>query len=64
MLKLTPKSSDPVWLDLLPGVRVKALPVTIPMILIARRAAADAYPADGSTQPDTGARANTNGLGS
>ncbi|ACL58771.1 hypothetical protein [Methylobacterium nodulans] len=37
MLRLAP-SSEPYWLDLLPGVRVRVRPVTVAMMLAAREA--------------------------
>ena len=43
MLKLNPTMTEPTWLDLLPGVRVRLKPKTVAMILIAREAAVQVY---------------------
>lgn len=42
MLKLETSPREPVWLDLLPGVRVRVRPVTVADMLLARAAAAEA----------------------
>lgn len=39
MLKLT-STSEPAWLDLLPGVRVQVRPITVAAMLVAREAVA------------------------
>ncbi|WP_264047975.1 hypothetical protein [Methylobacterium flocculans] len=46
MLKLTPTPTEPTWLDLLPGVRVRLKPPTVLTILAARDAATEVYRAD------------------
>jgi hypothetical protein len=46
MLKLTPIQTEPTWLDLLPGVRLRLKPPTVVMILAARNVAGDVYRAD------------------
>ncbi len=43
MLKLSPKSSEPFWIDLLPGVRVQVKPISVAMMLVARASAGDAF---------------------
>ena len=42
MLRLTPATRDPYWLDLLPGVRLQVRPVSVASMLLARAAAGDA----------------------
>lgn len=39
MLRLAPSERSPVWLDLLPGVRVQVRPVSVAAMLLARAAA-------------------------
>ena len=46
MLKLTPTTRDPFWLDLLPGVRLQVRPVSVAAMLLARAAAGDALKAN------------------
>ncbi|MGA0595398.1 hypothetical protein [Enterovirga sp. CN4-39] len=43
MLRLSPKGSEPFWIDLLPGVRVQVRPISAAMMLVARAAAGDAF---------------------
>lgn len=47
MLKICPKSQEPYWLDLIPGVRIQFRPVTVAAILVAHTAAADMLRAGG-----------------
>lgn len=42
MLKLTPSAQEPIWLGLLPGVRVQVRPVSVSAMLLARAAAGEA----------------------
>lgn len=48
MLKLTPPTTEPRWLDILDGVRIRVKPVTVAAILVARQAAADVLKAAGT----------------
>lgn len=57
MLKLIPRSADPVTLDVMPGVRVTARPVTIPMILGARNVSAAAFSEGDEPEPTRAVRA-------
>lgn len=47
MLKLDRASTEPFWLDILPGVRIRFKPVSVAAMLIARAAAADALKSGG-----------------
>lgn len=47
MLKLESLSTEPFWLDILPGVRVQFRPVTVAAMLIARGAAGETLKAGG-----------------
>jgi hypothetical protein len=47
MLKLEPVSTEPFWLDVLPGVRIQFRPVSVAAMLIARAAAGEALKAGG-----------------
>ena len=47
MLKLEPVSTEPFWLDVLPGVRIQFRPVSVAAMLIARGAACEALKAGG-----------------
>ena len=47
MLKLEPASAEPIWLDVLPGVRIQFRPVSVAAMLIARGAAGEALKAGG-----------------
>ncbi len=47
MLKLEPMSTEPFWLNILPGVRIQFRPVTVAAMLIARGAASEALRAGG-----------------
>lgn len=60
MLKLTKRDETPIWLDIVPGVRMQFRPVTVPMIAAAKRAARNAYIAlpEESTDDDREAAAN------
>lgn len=43
MIKLSTSVAEPFWLDLLPGVRIKVMPVTVASMLIAREAVGKVY---------------------
>lgn len=53
MLKLSARSDEPFWLDIVPGVRVQFRPITPAMMIAARRAASKAVSAAsvGSDEP-------------
>jgi hypothetical protein len=48
MLKLAAAKTEPYWLDLFAGARVKMKPITVAAIIAARAAAADAMKAPGA----------------
>ncbi|KQP99909.1 hypothetical protein ASF59_10975 [Methylobacterium sp. Leaf121] len=56
MIKLSLAASEPNWLDLLPGVRVKVRPITVASMLIAREAVSKVYRDEDQT--DANARAS------
>jgi hypothetical protein len=60
MIKLSLSSSEPAWLDLLPGVRVRARPVTVAAIIVARADAGKVFRTDeADSDPQTGAKATS-----
>jgi hypothetical protein len=52
MLKLSPRSAETFWLDIIPGVRIEFRPVTVAMMIIARRAGGDLYVKAADVDPD------------
>lgn len=56
MLKLSSAATEPLWLDLLPGVRVKVRPITVASMLVAREAVSKVY--RDQDQTDANARAS------
>ncbi|AWN55065.1 hypothetical protein [Methylobacterium sp. 17Sr1-1] len=55
MLKLS-QPSEPFWLDVLPGVRIRFRPITVASMLVAREVVGHVF--RGEDQDDIGARAN------
>lgn len=56
MIKLSSTPSDPFWLDLIPGVRLRVWPITVASMLVAREAVSKVY--RGDDQTDVAARAS------
>ena len=56
MIKLSHTASEPHWLDLLPGVRVKVRPITVASMLVAREVVGQVYRDEDQT--DANARAS------
>ncbi|MCJ2009806.1 hypothetical protein [Methylobacterium sp. J-092] len=58
MFKLTAPSDEPVWLDLVAGVRIRVRPATVAAIVVAQAEAGKVFRADGAdADPDTGSKA-------
>lgn len=53
MIKLSHAVSEPHWLDLLPGVRVKVRPITVASMLVARAAVSKVYRDEDQTDVTT-----------
>lgn len=53
MLRLAPPERSPIWLDLLPGVRVQVRPVSVSAMLLARAAAGEALKNAGEQEDGT-----------
>lgn len=56
MIKLSSATTEPFWLDLLPGVRVKVRPISVASMLVAREAVGRIYLDEDKT--DLSARAS------
>lgn len=56
MIKLSSIKSDPSWLDLIPGVRLRVRPITVASMLVAREAVGKVYRDE--DQADVTARAS------